>query len=359
MEQAVMRYLNRRQQSGFTLVELLVVIAIIGILVALLLPAIQAAREAARRGGCANNLKNLGLAALNHHDVQKHFPVSEGYANIPPNNESPAGVHQPCVGWILNMLPQLEEQSLYDQFKSAGAFEGDYQSGRCRVPGPNLGLASNKNGVSAPDLMKTQLSILQCPSDASVRELNDKEYEFVNCSVALTSYKGVIDDTYVNELGGGTYNNDKPVEYESGNYTDRAPGGWTTDHDCSRDTRCRGFFFRQSFQRPVKISTVTDGTSKTFMIGEDVPEYNLHSAAFYSNGDWSSCNTPLNYGIGLDPVKISAAWWDAQGFRSKHPGGVQFCSADGSVRFVADNVDNILYRTTCTRNGNEAVPGSF
>jgi prepilin-type N-terminal cleavage/methylation domain-containing protein len=356
-----MRYSNRRQNSAFTLVELLVVIAIIGILVALLLPAIQAAREAARRGGCANNLKNLGLAALNHHDTQKHFPVSQGYANIPWNNEAPQSTNQPCVGWILNTLPQLEEQSLYDQFKTAGAFEGNYQSGRCRVPGPNLGLASNKNGVAAPDLMKTQLSVLQCPSDASVRLLSTQQWEFNNCNVSLTSYKGVMDDSFVNELGGGTWKNDDPKEFQSGNYTEPVPGGWTTQRDCSRDTRCRGIFFRQSFQRPVKISTVTDGTSKTFMIGEDVPEYNWHSAAFYSNGDWGSCNTPLNYGFSYPDPAIFAhdVWADAQGFRSRHPGGVQFCEADGSVRFVTDSVDNVLYRTSCTRNGNELVPGSF
>src|SRR5437868_13028639 len=91
-------------ERGFTLVELLVVIAIIGILVALLLPAIQAAREAARRASCTNNLKNLGLAVLNHHDVRKHFPVSMGY--LSEGGEEPAGVDQPCVGWILNVLPQ-------------------------------------------------------------------------------------------------------------------------------------------------------------------------------------------------------------------------------------------------------------
>jgi prepilin-type N-terminal cleavage/methylation domain-containing protein len=105
------------RRSAFTLVELLVVIAIIGILVALLLPAVQAAREAARRTGCSNNLKNLGLAALNHHDVMKHFPVSKGAAYP---NESPEGVYQSGAGWILNELPQLEEQALYDQFKAGG-----------------------------------------------------------------------------------------------------------------------------------------------------------------------------------------------------------------------------------------------
>src|SRR5215467_3371163 len=113
----------RPKRTGFTLVELLVVIAIIGILVALLLPAIQAAREAARRGGCANNLKNLGLAALNHHDVMKHFPVSYGAAYA---DEAPLGTFQSGVGWILNALPQLEETSLYDQFKAGGAFEYSY-----------------------------------------------------------------------------------------------------------------------------------------------------------------------------------------------------------------------------------------
>src|ERR1700754_596877 len=112
---------TNRNRSGFTLVELLVVIAIIGILVAMLLPAIQSAREAARRSSCSNNLKNLGLAALNHHDINKHFPVSYGatYAGEAP-------VPQIGAGWIFNTLPQLEESALYDKFKAGGAFEGRY-----------------------------------------------------------------------------------------------------------------------------------------------------------------------------------------------------------------------------------------
>lgn len=350
---------GRSTAGGFTLVELLVVIAIIGILVALLLPAIQAAREAARRSSCSNNLRNLGLAVLNHHDVRKHFPVNMGSYLV---GEAP-GIDQPGVGWILNTLPQMEEQPLFDQFRNGGAFEGRFLNGACvskANPYLNQGLNSKKNGVSVPELMKSQLSILQCPSDDSVKQLNNEQYQWFMCPVATTSYKGVLDDSWVNELGGSSavFGNKVPPEYQSGIYKE-PPGGGTTQNDCSRDTRCRGFFFRQSFQKPVKIASVTDGTSKTFLIGEDIPEYNRHSTAFYSNGSWCSCNTPLNYGLGEQPDAFATRWWDAQGFRSKHPGGAQFGLADGSVRFVSESIDNVLYRISCTRNGNESVFGEL
>jgi prepilin-type N-terminal cleavage/methylation domain-containing protein len=337
-----------RTTRGFTLVELLVVIAIIGILVALLLPAIQAAREAARRAACTNNLKNLGLAVLNHHDVQGHFPISMGY---PESNEN-----GPCVGWILNTLPQLEEHPLFDQFTAAGAFEGNFAIGACMGKQSNRGIASTKNGISSPELMKTQLPVLQCPSDDSVLQLSKEQFQWGPfCTVALTSYKGVIDDTVMGETDGTSFYNDEPIpEYGSGLYTEPQPA-YTSARDCHRDTRCRGIFFRQTFKKPVKIATVTDGTSKTLMIGEDIPEFNRHSAAFYSNGDTCSCNTPLNYGLNQNPVEFRETQWEARGFRSRHPGGVLFCLVDGSVRFLADNVDNVLYRISCTRNGNESL----
>ena len=121
---------RRGKANGFTLVELLVVIAIIGILVALLLPAIQAAREAARRSACTNNLKNLGLAVLNHHDSKKHFPVNMGmYLDTVP-----AGTEQPAVGWIVNTLPELEEQALFNKFKQGGAFEGSFARVSANAP---------------------------------------------------------------------------------------------------------------------------------------------------------------------------------------------------------------------------------
>jgi len=346
-------------RRGFTLVELLVVIAIIGILVALLLPAIQAAREAARRASCSNNLKNLGLGVLNHLDVMKHFPVSMGNpldANNFPNDRRP----QPSVGWIVNVLPQVEEQALYDQFRAGGAFDGDMTIGLCSSPRPDRGLTSLKNGISVPELMKTQLSILQCPSDSSVKQLTDKQQQFNGCLVAMTDYKGVIDDTWIN-LEFSVFSNDTPPEYKSGNYREPILPSQGITRDCHRDTRCRGILFRQSFRKPVKIAKVTDGTSKTLMIGEDVVEFNIqHSAAFYSNGSVCSCNTPLNYGMNQNPEIFSnATWFDAQGFRSRHPGGVHFCLVDGSVRFIVDSIDNLFYRTSCTRDGGEVVTGEL
>ena len=126
-----MRLTRHVAGAGFTLVELLVVIAIIGILVALLLPAIQAAREAARRTQCSNNLKNLALAALTYHDVRKHFPVDEDLYNDPPDdidltngqwiNQPPDPIRDAGklsgAGWIVEVLPLVEEQALYNQFQ--------------------------------------------------------------------------------------------------------------------------------------------------------------------------------------------------------------------------------------------------
>jgi prepilin-type processing-associated H-X9-DG protein len=115
----------------------------------------------------------------------------------------------------------------------------------------------------------------------------------------------------------------------------------------------------------VKIASVTDGTSNTLMIGEDLPDYNRHSTAFYANGDWCSCNIPLNNLINISPEVFESdpallnAWWDQQGFRSRHPGGAQFCLVDGSVRFVAETTSSEVFRTSCTRNGDERLTESL
>jgi len=360
--------MNERQAArGFTLVELLVVIAIIGILVALLLPAIQAAREAARRSSCTNNLKNLGLAVLNYEATQKIFPTSEGWdASYTDDEKNVVDALAPVgsrwlsgKGWILTILPNLEESALYDRFRAGGAFDhkGPFKSGFINAPREGFGLTSKNAGgdIKVPELMKIQLPILACPSDETVKELNVNHFQWPGFGVARTSYTGVLGDTWLGEeplLG-----NDA-AKYPSGSLDQP-----TTPvlRDCHRGTRCTGIFFRNTWLRNIKLASITDGTSKTFMIGEDVPGYNRHSAAYYSNGDWCSCNVPLNFLMNLSVAEVQASgdWGPQQGFRSRHPGGVHFCACDGSVRFVSETSDNTVFRSTCTRNGSDTTTESL
>lgn len=354
-----MKNVGARRQA-FTLVELLVVIAIIGILVSLLLPAVQSARESARRAACLNGLKNLGLAVLNHHDRAGHFPTSHGWSDPSLDGYDTSTTKLSGAGWILSTLPEIEEASLYDRFNSAGAFDGQFNTTVAARGGRSgeFGLASVNNGASAPELMQTQLPILLCPSDGWSAQLRENMWQWEGTPVSTTNYKGVIGDTFLGQGIGGLFPNDEFDPIVSGIY-DRAPN----QRDCHRDTRCHGIFYRNSWDRPVRISQVTDGTSKTMLIGEDLPEYNYHSAAFYGNGDWASCNIPLNFGLNLPQSEIPGfardEWMNAQSFRSRHPGGAQFCLVDGSARFVAEDTDSVTYRAACTRDAAETANESL
>ena len=169
-----MKTRKESQFGGFTLVELLVVIAIIGILVALLLPAIQAAREAARRSQCSSNLKNVALATLNYHDQNKHFPVDEDYSRYrvakldlytgtgsevgyPGDPARDLDFSLDGGGWIVRILPQIEEQALYDRFKApptAGL------NGHWRLPAASAGL--NFNDPEFRKAIGSQPQVLVC-----------------------------------------------------------------------------------------------------------------------------------------------------------------------------------------------------
>jgi prepilin-type N-terminal cleavage/methylation domain-containing protein len=298
----------KNPRRGFTLVELLVVIAIIGILVALLLPAVQAAREASRRSQCSNHLKQLGVAVQNYHDSNRAFPLS-----ISPWAEGP----QPTTGlsgkgWIVSTLPYLEQHALFEQF--APAFSSTLWNPACATA------------------MKTATPGLRCPTDGKSPLTSTVEYQWTGTEVFVTNYKGCIGDT---RMGGG-----------SSIHTDG------TMPDCHNTTGCNGLFYRNNYQDRLKFSSVTDGTANTFLIGEDVPFANHHSAAYYANGDYASCHAPLNY---FPNPPTPNDWWNVISFRSLHPGGAQFCMVDASVRFISDSIHHTLYRALSTKAGGEPV----
>jgi len=317
----------RLSHSAFTLVELLVVITIIGILIALLLPAVQAAREAARRLQCSNNLKQLGLACHNHETLFAELPNSISFtsggwpgAGYQGKCDQPGNVPCSGKGWILTVLPQLEQAALHEQF----------------MPYLESSMAAGQ-GLLSPgcrELMKTQLSALRCPSDPDASKLNarfggaygDGE------AVAPTSYIGVLGDT---KLG---------WEYSP------FPGSPM----CLGVKDCPGLLWRETYMFPNLFRDIKDGTSNTFMIGESVQSYKASSAAFYSDADWGSTSVPLNYMP--EPMPDRFEWsWMACSFRSLHPGGANFCLADGSVCFVSETIAHDLYRALSTKAGGEIV----
>lgn len=310
----------RVSSRGFTLVEVLVVVAIIGLLVAILLPAVQGAREAARRMQCSNNLKQLGLAIHEYHTAFSSFPICGGYSrtdyNPPP---SPWG-ELDGRSWIVGILPYVEQQALFDIFS----------------PGFNH-YYNNVDGMKHPDriaAMKTDVAVLHCPSDPSSFAPRLGQVQWWTTPVTLTSYKGVLGDSKIGPAFGHT-----PI-HSGGSLPDCHAG----------HVECNGIFHRHTWRWPVSIAKVRDGTSNTFMVGEDIPDHNFHSVAFFTNGGWSSVSPPLNYNpIPPDPT----IWWNALGFRSRHPGGASFAMADGSIHFVSDSIDYATYMALGTRNGGE------
>jgi prepilin-type processing-associated H-X9-DG protein len=128
-----------------------------------------------------------------------------------------------------------------------------------------------------------------------------------------------------------------------------SPSGMTDGHNTQG---CLGLFFRNSYQVKIKMTQIVDGTSNTLAVGEDVPEENIHSAAFYANGDYASTHAPLNF---FPKPPDPTNWPRVISFRSRHTGGVNFAMADGSVRFMPDTTSRLLVQQLSTRDMREAV----
>jgi prepilin-type N-terminal cleavage/methylation domain-containing protein len=340
---------RRRRPRGFTLVELLVVIAIIGVLVALLLPAVQAAREAARRSSCSNNLHQIAIAVLNTADSIGHLPTSimrypEDFpCGSPRTFDGPLGGKNATAnggpgdlgkGWIVDILPAVEQQAVHQRLWAQ--MKQDKSFGLKINNGKGLG------HLNVRDVIGAQYSFLTCPSDTSAGPSTELWY-WDGVSTGTTNYKGSIGDTGMSD--GNDLNN-------------VVPAGFGRVPDCHNSHQTNGLFGRDTSLEPIELSSITDGQSNTFMVGENVISQDYHSAAFFADGDFATCGIPLNtFLLDLDvaTIKLPPNWMLGRGFKSFHVGGAQFALGDGSARFVSEGVDGAVYRAMATRAGDETV----
>ena len=325
-------------RRAFTLVELLVVIAIIGVLVALLLPAVQAAREAARRTKCTNNLRQLALACHNHHDVFGTLPRN-GSADhlLDSHNRGPQGQGTGCCGagaprwsWIARSLPFFEQKNLFD----------------------SAGIPTNRLNQNAQTLavIATDLAVLTCPSDNTKPRTRTNSADLGGVLVAVTSYKGVSGANWGTDFFGVSNDTGFSTAYTN-------PG---LDNSFNGLEKGDGIFWRADIRKgTMRLAEITDGTSNTYMIGEDVPMLIQWNAWAYPNGANGTCAIPPNVGVSVgDPNNGTGGfgnWPTRYSFRSRHPNGLHFALADGSVRFVANTIPLLVYRAMATRTGGEAA----
>ena len=316
-------------RRGFTLVELLVVIAIIGVLIALLLPAVQAARESARRAQCVNNLKQIGLGMMNYEVSYKCFPINWG------DGKAGTGLSEKGHSWLTGVLPFIEEDVLY---KSV-------------TQGADL----NKNYIAAQEPVPE----FMCPSDSHSGTLTTL-MPVVGTKFGTTNYKscaGMNWRTSVKLDGNiaGPPLSSAKVPSLKGRNSIHSDG-----RDHGNGIICRGQINGANVATTVFVTAIRDirdGTSKTFAVGEAVPQWCCLSAWYSYDGSTATCGIPLNYKQPSVP-RETAASGDPDyiySFMSRHPGGGNFAMCDGSVNFVADDIEYITNDSTSS----VVVPGVY
>jgi len=320
--------LTPKKHRGFTLIELLVVIAIIGVLVGLLLPAVQAAREAVRRTACANNIRQIAIAMQAHHDAHKKFPLGQITMNnwhIYTDGSEGSWVSGKARKkdrrmWMHLICPFMELTPVYDQIMTAVTLDAQWPW--------QLSIGS------------AQYPSFMCPSDPNRGKISYYDQN----RYAKTQSRGFCG----NYLACGS----------SGSFGPTGGGG-----------NLDGLFFAKS---AVKISEVTDGLSKTVMLAEGVvvpdPLDNIDCRGGYFNANYGETlfstqnqpNTSVGDGLGRfvrdwRPKAPTGSNPYVQFSRSYHSGGVNVAMADGSTRFVIDTVDATAWRAAGSRNGSEST----
>ncbi len=338
---------RRRLRRGFTLIELLVVIAIIGVLIGLLIPAVQKVRDAAARMSCTNNLKQIGLALHGYHDANNYFPP--GYID-----GNPAGPNTPDMdvgpgwGWAALILPYLEQNNVYNQI--------NFNQG--------VGVGSNIA------ISQQSLPIFQCPSDPFQQAFPVYDSSFTNpiATVAHGNYVGCNgwEECY-NNAGGGA----------QGQGSDGLSGGLGQTGN--------GLFYRNSHNNMLNI---TDGTSNTIIVGERSSNHSPSTwtgavtggrcpawmatqpfttpytppasaptganGSAYDNADYDEALV-LAHGNATHIPNADFPVWDPDVFYSMHSGGANFLFGDGSVHFLSSNINPLTYQWLCTIDGGEVL----
>jgi len=314
-----------RSRPAFTLIELLVGIAIIGVLIALLLPAVQKVREAANRLQCRNNLKQLALAVHDYHQVFGFFPV-----NTLDNHNWADNWAGHNWSWLARILPYIEQEPLY---KAANI--------------PNNTLLQSRSYCAM------QVKVFLCPSDPySNSGPRTDAINLANLPVGQTNYKGVSGANW------GWNSEPLPWGTDFGGGPCGADPRWVnTSIDGSRNGLSwgDGIFFRVDSHRPRRIADVRDGTSNTFLIGEDLPLKNRHCSWPYANNANGTCGIAPNARTTSGAEYGPADWPNVYSFHSLHANGLHFAFADGSVHFLQDSINLATYRALATMQSGEPV----
>lgn len=343
---------NVMKKTGFTLVELLVVIAIIGVLVALLLPAVQAAREAARRMSCTNNLKQLSLSLHNYHDVNGAFPFNTFWMPTTWSGGTATDGIAVKRGWAVGLLPFIELDTIFSQIDmNAGWANVDTE-----IP--------ETDPVSNAKLAQIYLTAFICPSAADEKR---KQIAVNSGLQAVSNYRGVMGSNWnAGDHFIGLYpaNDPNPVIASPDGGTD-----WGMIHGNGLFPRVDLEYSNASRKTPVRtFSSLSDGTSNTFAFGESVYRWSPWGG-WYAYSNVGTCGIPLNYRLNdkaaleHDANNQGNTWghspWHVFGrnssFYSNHSGGANFGLGDGSVRFVSDTVDLKIYRCFAAINDGAAV----
>lgn len=296
-----------RRTFGLTIIELLVAISVIGIIVALLVPAVQAARESARRIQCRNNLKQIGLALHNYSEAHATYPISWGETRWTSDSRN--------ASWPALLLPFIDEANLY----------ADISFGAPLDP-------------TNAEVAATPVRAFLCPSDTTPAIRDDRmlaQRTPVGIPVAAINYRGV---------GGSNWS---AGEFTRSDATGRNAG----QVDCFRfgNGIFTGGYLESAFfgpSLPTRPADIVDGMSNTLAVGESVADWCSHSWWYWFSWPNGTMAIPLNYCATHDGCYDD--WPNNFGFHSRHVGGGQFLRADGSVIFISQSVDMKTYRAAGT-----------